>query len=73
MSFFTPTPGSGIAEELEKKGLTIVDPFNGSCRTPNEAKMKDVDYDWLGKAMALASAGGTEERLVALAELPAGA
>ena len=73
MSFFTPTPGSGIAEELEKKGLTIVDPFKGSCRTPNEAKVKDVDYDWLEKAMALARAGGNEDRLTALAQLPASA
>jgi len=35
--------------------------------------MKDVDYDWLNKAMALASAGGTEERLIALGQLPASA
>lgn len=69
-SYFTPTPGSGMAEEVEKKGLTIVDPFNGSCRTPNEAKMKDIDYEWLNKAIALAYHGGTEEQLVALVQHP---
>jgi hypothetical protein len=36
--------------------------------------VKNVDYDWLGKAMALASAGGTEERLsAALGQLPTSA
>jgi radical SAM superfamily enzyme YgiQ (UPF0313 family) len=69
-SYFTPTPGSGMAEEVEKKGLTMVDPFNGSNRTPNEAKMKDTDYEWLTKAIALAYDGGSEERLIALGQLP---
>ncbi|MGH7233250.1 MAG: B12-binding domain-containing radical SAM protein [Nitrospiraceae bacterium] len=69
-SFFTPTPGSGMAEEVEKKGLIVVDPYNGSCRTPNAAKMKDLDYAWLTRAIALAHNGGTEERLVALGALP---
>jgi hypothetical protein len=55
---------------VERKGLTMVDPFNGSCRTPNEAKLKDLDYDWLNKAMQLAHAGGTESALVALSQLP---
>jgi hypothetical protein len=69
-SFFTPTPGSNIAKDVERKGLTMVDPFNSSCRTPNEAKLKDLDYDWLNKAMRLAHAGGTEAALVALGRLP---
>lgn len=69
-SFFTPTPGSGMAEEVEKKGLVIVDPYKGSCRTPNEAKMKDVDYEWLTRVIALAHEGGPEEKLVALGALP---
>ncbi len=69
-SFFTPTPGSGMAAEVEKKGLTIVDSYSGSCRTPNEAKMKGVDYDWLTKAISLAYEGGPEEKLVALGQLP---
>ena len=69
-SFFTPTPGSNIAKDVERKGLTMVDPFNSSCRTPNEAKLKDLDYDWLSKAMRLAHAGGTEAALVALGRLP---
>jgi len=48
----------------------MVDPFNGSNRTPNEAKMKDTDYEWLTKAIALAYDGGSEERLIALGQLP---
>ncbi len=69
-SFFTPTPGSGMAAELEQQGLIMVDPYNGSCRTPNEAKVKHVDYDWLNKAVTLAHQGGPESRLIALGELP---
>lgn len=65
-SFFTPTPGSHMAAEVERKGLAIVDPFNSSCRTPNEAKLKGVDYEWLTRAIALAHEGGPEERLVGL-------
>lgn len=65
-SFFTPTAGSGMAAELEQQGLIMVDPYNGSCRTPNEAKVKHVDYDWLTKAMALAHQGGPESQLIAL-------
>lgn len=66
-SFFTPTPGSGMAAEMEKKGLTMVDPYNGSCRTPNAAKVKDVDYEWLTRAIALAYEGGEEAKLLTLA------
>jgi anaerobic magnesium-protoporphyrin IX monomethyl ester cyclase len=69
-SFFTPTPGSNIAKEVERKGLTMVDPYSGSCRTPNEAKLKDLDYDWLNKAIQLAHQGGTESTLLALGNLP---
>lgn len=69
-SFFTPTPGSGMAAELDRQGLIMVDPYNGSCRTPNEAKVKDVDYEWLNRAIALAQEGGSEDRLFALGQLP---
>jgi hypothetical protein len=31
--------------------------------------MKDVDYDWLNKAVALANEGGSEEKLFALADV----
>ncbi|MEX5214359.1 MAG: B12-binding domain-containing radical SAM protein [Nitrospiraceae bacterium] len=68
-SFFTPTPGSGMAAELELQGLIMVDPYNGSCRTPNEAKVKHVDYEWLNKAVSLAHQGGPESQLVALGGL----
>ena len=69
-SFFTPTPGSGIAKELENKGLIMVDPFNSSCRTPNEAKLKDTDYEWLNRAIQMAREGGSEAKLLALGQLP---
>lgn len=69
-SFFTPTPGSNIAKEVEQKGLIMVDPFNSSCRTPNEAKLKDLDYDWLNKAIRMAHDGGTETALLALGQAP---
>lgn len=69
-SFFTPTPGSNIAKEVEQKGLIMVDPFNGSCRTPNEAKLKDLDYDWLNKAIRMAHDGGTEAALLTLGQAP---
>jgi hypothetical protein len=68
-SFFTPTPGTGMAEEIDKKELAMVDSYDGSCRSPNQAKMKDVDYDWLNKAVALANEGGSEEKLFALADV----
>jgi hypothetical protein len=48
----------------------MVDPYSGSCRTPNEAKLKDLDYDWLNKAIQLAHQGGTESTLLALGNLP---
>ncbi len=66
-SFFTPTPGSHMADTVEQQGLAIVDPFNGSCRTPNEAKIRDVDYEWLTRAIALAHERASEERLARLA------
>jgi radical SAM superfamily enzyme YgiQ (UPF0313 family) len=69
-SFFTPTPGSGMAKEVEQKGLTMVDPYTSSCRTPTAAKVKDVDYEWLTKAIALAYEGGNDERLIALNASP---
>ncbi len=69
-SFFTPTPGSGMAADLEQRGLIMVDPYNGSCRSPNEAKTKNTDYEWLTKAIALAHREPNEERLAALAALP---
>jgi radical SAM superfamily enzyme YgiQ (UPF0313 family) len=68
-SFFTPTPGTGMAEEINKKELAMVDSYDGSCRSPNQAKVKDIDYDWLTKAVALANEGGSEEKLFALAEV----
>ncbi len=69
-SFFTPTPGSAVAEEMERKGLTMVDPFNGSCRTPSQGKIKDVDYEWLRQAIALASQEPDEAKLVSLGQAP---
>lgn len=76
-SFFTPTPGSRMFEVMEQQDLAIVDDFKSSCRTPNEAKIRGVDYDWLNRAVALARDGGPKETLRALGSapstLPAGA
>jgi radical SAM superfamily enzyme YgiQ (UPF0313 family) len=69
-SFFTPTPGSAIAEEVERKELAMVDAFNGSCRTPSQGKIKDIDFDWLRKAIALASQEPDEDKLIALGQAP---
>ncbi|HZR84470.1 MAG TPA: radical SAM protein [Candidatus Binatia bacterium] len=69
-SYFTPTPGSDIAGEVERMGLAIVDPYEGSCRTPNQGKIAGVDYGWLAAAIALAQSGGSESDLAALAAAP---
>lgn len=65
-SFFTPTPGSGMFEVVALQDLAIVDDFKGSSRTPNEAKIRGVDYAWLNQAVALAANGGPPEALYAL-------
>jgi anaerobic magnesium-protoporphyrin IX monomethyl ester cyclase len=69
ISFFTPTPGSAIAREIERKELAMVDSYNGSCRSPNQAKLKDVDYAWLTKVAAVAHEGGSDEKIFALGNL----
>jgi radical SAM superfamily enzyme YgiQ (UPF0313 family) len=69
-SFFTPTPGSAIAEEVERKELAMVDAFHGSCRTPSQGKIKDIDYDWLRRAIALASHEPDEDQLITLGRAP---
>jgi radical SAM superfamily enzyme YgiQ (UPF0313 family) len=69
ISFFTPTPGSTIAREIERKELAMVDSYNGSCRSPNQAKLKDVDYAWLTKVAGIAHEGGSDEKLFALGNL----
>lgn len=70
-SYFTPTPGSNIAGEVERLGLAVVDPYEGSCRSPTQAKVRDVEYDWLARAIEAARGAGSEELLAALAALPA--
>jgi len=70
-SYFTPTPGSNIAGEVEKLGLAVVDPYEGSCRSPTQAKVRDVEYAWLARAIETARVAGTEDALTALAALPA--
>ncbi|TMB43922.1 MAG: B12-binding domain-containing radical SAM protein [Deltaproteobacteria bacterium] len=66
-SFFTPTPGSGMFDVVERQDLAVVDDFRGSCRSPDEAKIRGVDYAWLTRAIALAAAGGPEGALATLA------
>jgi anaerobic magnesium-protoporphyrin IX monomethyl ester cyclase len=66
-SFFTPTPGSGMFDVVERQDLAVVDDFRGSCRSPDEAKIRGVDYAWLTRAIALAAAGGPESTLATLA------
>jgi radical SAM superfamily enzyme YgiQ (UPF0313 family) len=70
-SYFTPTPGSNIAGEVERRGLAVVDPYAGSCRSPTEAKVRGVDYAWLAHAIAAAHADRSDDLLRTLAALPA--
>lgn len=56
-SFFTPTPGSGMADFCEDNDLTVVGDDSSSCRTPIERKIKGVDYDFLEKAIRMAQEG----------------
>jgi radical SAM superfamily enzyme YgiQ (UPF0313 family) len=65
-SFFTPTPGSGMFDIVESQDLAIVDDFRGSCRSPTEAKIRGVDYEWLSRAVALARDGGSEQAVRAI-------
>jgi len=71
ISFFTPTPGSVIAHEIERKELAMVDSYHGSCRSPNQAKLKDIDYAWLTKVAAVAHEGGSQEKLFSLGNVEA--
>jgi len=71
ISFFTPTPGSAIAHEIERKELAMVDSYHGSCRSPNQAKLKDIDYAWLTKVAAVAHEGGSQEKLFSLGNVEA--
>jgi radical SAM superfamily enzyme YgiQ (UPF0313 family) len=66
-SFFTPTPGSGMFDVVQAEGLAVVDDFQGSCRSPDEAKIRGVDYAWVSRAIALAGQGGPENAFAALA------
>jgi radical SAM superfamily enzyme YgiQ (UPF0313 family) len=65
-SFFTPTPGSGMFDVVERHDLGVVDDFRGSCRTPNEAN-RGIDYAWLARAIAVAAPGTPESALATLA------
>ena len=65
-SFFTPTPGSGMFDVVEREDLAVVDDFRSSCRSPDEAKIRGVDYAWLTRAIAVAR-GGPETALATLA------
>ena len=66
-SFFTPTPGSGMFDVVERHDLAVVDDFRGACRTPNEAKIRGIDYAWLARAIAAAAPATPESALATLA------
>ena len=50
-SFFTPVPGSDLYEFCKERGLIIESSSLGS-RSPNEGKIKGVDYEYLNKLTA---------------------
>ncbi len=37
-SFFTPTPGSGMAEKIDTQGMVIVDPYRGPAEHPTRPR-----------------------------------
>ena len=51
---------------VESQDLAVVDDFRSSCRSPDEAKIRGVDYAWLTRAISLAAAGGPETALATL-------
>lgn len=51
-AFFTPHPGSDLYNYCEKNGLSLIKSSSGYSRSPNAAKIKGIDYDFLRQAMA---------------------
>ena len=50
-AFFTPHPGSDLYEYCIKNDLSLVESYSGFSRSPNEAKIKGIDYVFLRKAL----------------------
>lgn len=50
-AFFTPHPGSDLYEYCAKNDLSLIKSHNGYSRSPNEPKIKGVDYRFLQKAL----------------------
>lgn len=61
-SFFTPTPGSGMADFCDYNDLSFVGGDSSCCRTPIEKKIKGVDYAFLEKAIQMAQEGNPRTR-----------
>ncbi len=51
-AFFTPHPGSDLYDYCVKNGLSLITSHRGYSRSPNEAKVKGLDYDFLRQALA---------------------
>ena len=50
-AFFTPHPGSDLYDYCLKHGLSLIKSHDGYSRSPNEPKIKNIDYVFLQKAL----------------------
>ena len=51
-AFYTPHPGSDLYAYVIEHGLSLIKSHDSYRRNPDEAKIKDVDYEWLRWALA---------------------
>ncbi|MFA6610323.1 MAG: radical SAM protein [Candidatus Omnitrophota bacterium] len=51
-AFFTPHPGSDLYDYCVNENLSLIQSHSGYSRSPNEAKIKGIDYDFLREALA---------------------
>jgi len=49
ITYYTPYPGSFIADECKKNNLILVKEYDRMVRYPNEPKIKGIDYEFLDK------------------------
>lgn len=50
-AFYTPHPGSDLYDYCIKNGLSLIQSSRSFSRSPNEAKIKGVDYEFLKYAL----------------------
>ena len=50
-AFYTPHPGSDLYAYCIENDLSLIQSHDSFRRNPDEAKIKGVDYDWLGWAV----------------------